>query len=61
VVNRSLGFLVLQYFPADFIESGNKIIVFDATPLWMMKKFALLNANEIEALTGAPESHKKIL
>jgi hypothetical protein len=43
------------------IESGIQITLFGDTHLWMMKIFALLNANEIEALTGAPESHKKIL
>ncbi len=47
----------------DLTDDGNALMdaIFGDTRQWMMKTFALLSTNEIQALTRSMESLKKIL
>ncbi len=52
-----------RHVKLDLTADGNALMdaIFGDTRQWMMKTFALLSANEIQALTRSMESLKKIL
>jgi len=52
-----------RHVKLDLTADGNALMdaIFDNTRLWMMEKFAPLNADEIQALTSSMESLKKII
>lgn len=52
-----------RHVKLDLTADGNALMdaIFGDTRLWMMETFALLSANEIQALTRSMESLKKIL
>jgi DNA-binding MarR family transcriptional regulator len=52
-----------RHIKLDLTPDGNALLdaIFGDTRQWMMKKFALLSAGEIKALTHSMESLRKIL
>jgi DNA-binding MarR family transcriptional regulator len=63
LIVRSIDPQDRRHIKLDLTAGGNSLMdsIFNETRQWMMKVFAILSANEIEAFTSSMESLKKIL
>ena len=63
LINRTIDPLDRRHVKLDLTADGNDLMdaIFGDTRQWMMKTFALLSADEIQALIRSMESLRKIL